>query len=187
VTAVSRNEVILGLATLVLVVFSLFVSMVLPRWSPDFPARGLRFFAILCVLLVAGMLAAVEVFGVEQEVESARAEEEHADTGGLDTGATQTAPTGTEEGDQPEQPLEGDPAAGKELFAANGCGGCHVLEDAGASGTAGPDLDSLQPGYEESVEQITNGGGGMPAFGDQLSEDEIKSLAAYIVEATSGS
>ena len=183
----TRNEVILGLATLVLVVFSLFVSMAIPRWRPDFPGRRLRFFAVLCVLVVAGMLAAVEMFGVEREAESARAEEERADTGGLDTGATQTAPTGTEEGDEPEEPVEGDPAAGKELFAANGCGGCHVLEDAGATGTAGPSLDSLQPGYEESVEQITNGGGGMPAFADQLSEDEIKSLAAYIVEATSGS
>lgn len=183
----TRNEVILGLAALVLVVFSLFVSMVLPRWRPDFPARSLRFFAVLCVLLVAGMLAAVEVFGVEKEAESARAEEEKADTGALDTGATQTAPTETEQGDEPAQPAEGDPAAGKELFAANGCGGCHALEDAGTSGTSGPDLDSLQPSYDESVEQITNGGGGMPAFGDQLSEDEIKSLAAYIVQATTGS
>ncbi len=183
----TRNELILGLATLVVVVFSLFVSMVIPRWRPDFPGKSLRFFAVLCVLLVAGMLAAVELFGVEREAESARAEEERADTGGLDTGATQTAPTGTEEGDEPEEPVEGDPAAGKELFAANGCGGCHVLADAGATGTAGPSLDSLQPGYEESVEQITNGGGGMPAFGDQLSEDEIKSLAAYVVQATTGS
>ena len=183
----STNEVILGLATLLLVAFSLFVSMVLPRWRPDFPGRSLRFFAVLCVLLVAGMLAAVEVFGVEKEVESARAEEEKRDTGGLDTGATQTAPTGTEEGEQPEQPVEGDPAAGKELFAANGCGGCHALEDASAAGTSGPDLDSLQPSYDESVEQITNGGGGMPAFGDQLSEEDIKSLAAYIVQATTGS
>ena len=183
----SRNEVILGVAALVLVVFSLFVSMVVPRWRADFPGRSLRFFAVLCVLLVAGMLAAVEVFGVEKEAGSARAEEEKADTGGLDTGATQTAPTGTEEGDQPEEPAEGDPAAGKELFAANGCGGCHVLEDAGASGTAGPDLDSLQPSYDESVAQITNGGGGMPAFGDQLSEDEIRNLAAYVVQATGGS
>ena len=183
----SRNEIILGLATLVLVVFSLFVSMLLPRWRPDFPAKSLRFFAVLCVLLVAGMLAAVEVFGVEKEAESARAEEEMADTGGVDTGATLTAPTSTGEGDQPEEPAEGDPVAGKELFAANGCGGCHVLEDAGASGTAGPNLDSVQPGYEESVEQITNGGGGMPAFGDQLSEEDIQSLAAYVVQATGGS
>ena len=181
----TRNEVLLGVAAVILVAFSLFVSMVVPRFRPDFPGRGMRLFAVVCVLLVAGMLTAVELFGEEPEdVHTAEAAEEKADTGGLDTGTTLTAPTGTEEGDQPEP--EGDPAAGKELFAANGCGSCHALADAGSSGTAGPDLDSLQPGFEESVEQITNGGGGMPAFGDQLSEEEIQNLAAYVVQATSG-
>src|SRR4051795_3062363 len=32
-------------------------------------------------------------------------------------------------------------AAGKQVFAGNGCGGCHTLSDAGATGTVGPDLD----------------------------------------------
>ena len=179
------NDIILGLAALVLVAFSLFVSMILPRWRPDFPGR-LGIFTALCVVLVAGMLTSVELFGEEKETHAAEAAEEKADTGGVDTGETLTAPTGTEEGDVPAEPAEGDPAAGKELFAANGCGGCHVLEDAGATGTQGPDLDSLQPGYEESVAQIANGGGGMPAFGGQLSEEEIENLAAYVVQATGG-
>jgi cytochrome c oxidase subunit II len=34
-------------------------------------------------------------------------------------------------------------AAGKALFAANGCGACHKLTAAGGSGTVGPDLDKL--------------------------------------------
>jgi cytochrome c oxidase subunit 2 len=34
-------------------------------------------------------------------------------------------------------------AAGKQVFAANGCSACHTLADAGASGTVGPDLDKF--------------------------------------------
>ena len=35
------------------------------------------------------------------------------------------------------------PAQGKQLFAANGCSGCHTLAAAGASGKVGPDLDNV--------------------------------------------
>lgn len=82
--------------------------------------------------------------------------------------------------------IEGDPEAGKEVFASAGCGGCHTLQAAGTSGTTGPNLDDAQPSYEEARKQIENGGGGMPAFKDQLSEDEIKNVAAFVVEATTG-
>jgi cytochrome c oxidase subunit 2 len=36
----------------------------------------------------------------------------------------------------------GDPTAGKVVWDANGCGGCHTLAAAGSSGTIGPDLDT---------------------------------------------
>ena len=35
---------------------------------------------------------------------------------------------------------------GGQVFAQNGCGGCHVLKAAGTSGTTGPDLDKVLPG-----------------------------------------
>jgi mono/diheme cytochrome c family protein len=38
-----------------------------------------------------------------------------------------------------------DVAKGKQLFVSN-CGQCHVLEDAGTSGTIGPNLDSAYAG-----------------------------------------
>jgi cytochrome c551/c552 len=38
---------------------------------------------------------------------------------------------------------KGDPAAGKKLFASQGCTGCHTYAPAGAHGTIGPDLDKL--------------------------------------------
>jgi cytochrome c551 len=35
-------------------------------------------------------------------------------------------------------------------------------------------------------EQVTNGGGGMPPFKGTLSEEEIKNVAAYVVEEIVG-
>jgi hypothetical protein len=34
---------------------------------------------------------------------------------------------------------------GTQIFTAEGCGGCHTLADAGATGTSGPNLDELAP------------------------------------------
>jgi mono/diheme cytochrome c family protein len=86
------------------------------------------------------------------------------------------------------KPVEdGGPAADdpKAIFTAS-CGSCHVLADAGTSGTVGPSLDESNVDVEAAVEQITNGGGGMPAFRGQLSEEQIQALAEYIVEARKG-
>ena len=74
----------------------------------------------------------------------------------------------------------GDP---KSLFTSS-CGSCHVLEDAGTTGEVGPNLDEAQPELEAAAAQIANGGDGMPAFKDRLSEEQIQALAEYIVEAT---
>jgi mono/diheme cytochrome c family protein len=79
--------------------------------------------------------------------------------------------------------VEGDPAAGKDVFASAGCGSCHTLSDAGASGTVGPSLDDSSVDFAAAVDQITNGGGGMQAFSGTLSEEEINNVAAYVVTA----
>ncbi|MGH3081007.1 MAG: c-type cytochrome [Gaiellaceae bacterium] len=73
----------------------------------------------------------------------------------------------------------------KLLFESN-CGSCHVLADAGTSGTIGPNLDQSKPALQRAVTQITNGGGGMPPFKGQLTEQQIRALAQYIVRATRG-
>ncbi len=75
---------------------------------------------------------------------------------------------------------EGDPAAGKEIFASAGCGNCHAFEDAGTSGTTGPNLDESNVDFEGAVQQIRSGGGGMPAYEGQLSDKEIADVAAYV-------
>jgi cbb3-type cytochrome c oxidase subunit III len=68
----------------------------------------------------------------------------------------------------------------KLLFESN-CGSCHVLADAGTSGTIGPNLDEAKPTVQKAIEQITNGGGGMPPFKGQLTDEQIRTLARYLV------
>ena len=80
---------------------------------------------------------------------------------------------------------EGDAAAGKEVYASAGCGSCHTFADAGSTGTVGPDLDQSSIDFEGAVSQVTNGGGGMPPFGGQLSEEDIANVAAYITTTRS--
>jgi cytochrome c551 len=71
-----------------------------------------------------------------------------------------------------------DPQA---LFAAN-CGSCHELAAAGTQGQIGPSLDESQLDVAAIAQQITNGGGGMPAFRGQLTDEQIQALARYVSE-----
>lgn len=67
------HKVGLALAAGVFAGFSLVVAMLVPRWRPQFPGRGLPLFLVVSVLLFLGMLAAVEIFGAESESEAAEA------------------------------------------------------------------------------------------------------------------
>ena len=82
---------------------------------------------------------------------------------------------------------EGDSAAGKGVFASAGCSGCHTLQAAGASGTVGPNLDDLKPELPAIQEQVINGGGGMPPYKGQLSDQQIADVAAFVFQSTHGS
>ena len=171
----SRNDVILGVAALVLVVFSLVVSLVIPRRDAGFPGRNIRVFTVVAVLLVVAMLAAVEVFGEGHESEGA----EHTESGETDTGEQGDTGGGGGGGGG------GDAAAGEEIFVAN-CGSCHTLAAAGTTGTVGPNLNDSSFDQGAVEEQVTQGGGGMPAFEGQLSEQEIQNVAAYVVANEDG-
>ena len=93
---------------------------------------------------------------------------------------------GTEHGGESEGeqagPEQGDPDAGKTVFSAN-CSGCHGAN--GTGGNGGPDL-SEQTDAATVIAQVTNGGGGMPAFGDQLSKQQISDVAAYVSQEVAG-
>jgi len=74
----------------------------------------------------------------------------------------------------------GEGADGEAIFAEAGCGGCHTLESAGASGNVGPNLDEAKPPKDLVIDRVTNGQGGMPSFKGQLSEAQIQAVADYV-------
>ncbi|HEU4945187.1 MAG TPA: cytochrome c [Solirubrobacterales bacterium] len=87
---------------------------------------------------------------------------------------------------------------GAQVFANNGCGGCHVLATAKSGGVTGPDLDEVLPGQSEAMVEesivdpdkvIAKGypPNVMPANFDQtLSAKEIEDLVKYLLESASG-
>jgi len=95
--------------------------------------------------------------------------------GGGGDGTTEAATTTSTPG-----ATSGDAAAGKEVFASAGCGGCHTLSAAGSSGSVGPNLDDASPSYDHVVTQVTNGGGAMPSFKNDLTEQQIQDVAAFV-------
>jgi cbb3-type cytochrome c oxidase subunit III len=73
-----------------------------------------------------------------------------------------------------------------KLLFESSCGSCHVLADAGTTGKIGPNLDQSKPSLGKAITQITNGGGGMPPFKGQLTQQQIRALAQYIVRVAGG-
>jgi mono/diheme cytochrome c family protein len=112
-------------------------------------------------------------------------------------GSEETAPTAeTVEGGQTQtetQPAaEGDPAAGKQVYAANGCGSCHTFGPAGSSAEIGPNLDDALQGqdaefiYTSIVDpnaEVAEGfsEGIMPQnYGEQLDGQQLADLVAFL-------
>jgi len=91
-------------------------------------------------------------------------------------------------------------AAGKALFVANGCGGCHTFRPAGSEGKVGPDLDNLAADAQkaggapddyarESLENpdayVVPGfaKGVMPSFSGKLTDSQIDELVSYLTQS----
>ena len=74
---------------------------------------------------------------------------------------------------------KGNAAAGQSIFASN-CSVCHGAT--GGGGNGGPDLttSSVAHNLAQVGEQVANGGGGMPAFKGQLSDQQINDVATYV-------
>lgn len=94
----TTQKVGLGLCVAGFAGFSLIVSMLVPRYRPQFPGRGLRVFVVTCVLFFVGMMSAVIFIAREtSEAEAKGQEPTTTETTRTTTEAstTQTATTGT--------------------------------------------------------------------------------------------
>lgn len=67
-----------------------------------------------------------------------------------------------------------------EAVFTDTCGSCHTLSTAGTAGTQGPNLDetALDAAAIEGI--VRDGSGEMPAFGGELSDDEITAVAEFV-------
>lgn len=163
----SSGKIWLAVVGGIFIAFAAVAALVVPRSRPDFPGKHLRPFLAVVVALFAAMIATVWVVAGKEESEP----------GGGEAVATETQPATTEAGGGA---AEGDAAAGKTVFASAGCTGCHTLKAAGSSGTVGPNLDERKPSFDRVIDRATNGKGVMPPFKGQLSEQQIKDVAAFV-------
>lgn len=69
---------------------------------------------------------------------------------------------------------------GARVFAEAACGSCHTLDAAGATGKTGPNLDDTKPSADEVEQQVREGGGGMPSFEGDLTDQEISDVAEFV-------
>ncbi|MEX1157536.1 MAG: c-type cytochrome [Thermomicrobiales bacterium] len=104
-------------------------------------------------------------------------------------------PLPTPSGDAPDDP---DAAAGQQLAAAKGCAGCHTIDGSDGTGPTWQGLFGSEVSLEDGstvtadeayiTESILDPGAKlhegfgpiMPSFAEQLSEDEINQIIAYI-------
>jgi mono/diheme cytochrome c family protein len=87
---------------------------------------------------------------------------------------------------------------GAQVFANNGCGGCHTFKAAKSGGVTGPNLDEVLVGQSEAMvhESIVDPNASiakgypanvMPAnFGEAISSKELEQLVEYLVDNTPG-
>lgn len=146
--------------------------------------------------------ASEEIKYNETEGPFVRAQEEAAEESEAESGEESgEAPEAEEEGEGGESGEEGeegapaeeggeaaaggDAAAGATVFSTT-CAACHG--ETGHGGAGGPDLTTMPLAQTEegAIQQVTNGGGGMPPFGGTLSEEEIENVAAYVVHEIVG-
>lgn len=87
---------------------------------------------------------------------------------------------------------------GAQVFANNGCGGCHTFAAAKAGGTVGPNLDEVLPGmsaalvHEAIVDPNKEIAKGYPAdvmpatYGETISAKELEQLVEFLTEDAGG-
>lgn len=74
----------------------------------------------------------------------------------------------------------GQVEAGQAVYEMS-CAGCHGADGMGVAGRGRPLIGIANQGDRAThIASITDGKGGMPAFGERLSEEEIDQAASYV-------
>jgi len=169
------------------IIFALVSSFLIPRRWPNFPGKYIWAYVAVVGCFFVAMLSVVVFVAKEPPEASATA-----------TTPTQTSPQ-PPPGPPPAPAPTGNPAAGKAVFAANGCGACHTFTPAGSTGTIGPNLDDLAANAKTadrgSLDQYTSESitdpnayvvpkypaGVMPQdFGTKLTKQQLADLVAFL-------
>ena len=189
----AQKAAIAGMAAL-FIIFALVSSFLIPRYRPNFPGKHVWAY----VGVVAGFFAAmmlVIVFVAREQTEASAEPQKPTPTAPAPPSPPSSSPA-------PPAPA-GNAAAGKAVFAANGCGACHTFTPAGSSGTVGPNLDDLAANAKTanrgSLDQYTQESivdpnayivpsfqpGVMPQdFGTKLTKTQIADLVAFLTQSS---
>ncbi len=197
------NQTVFFILGPALVAVALIVSFAGLRFDKFPGSKGLLVGATVAIaaLVVATMTFAWRNADDEQ---SARDAELAADTKANEA-AGNTTEANEEEGSQASAGTTSTEATttsasvdGAQVFATEGCTGCHTLADAGSTATTGPDLDAALKGKDEAFihESIVDPGAfvekGYPpnvmptSYGTSLSPEELDALVSYLSQVTSG-
>ena len=90
----------------------------------------------------------------------------------------------------PKKPpvTKADPAAGKKVYTANGCAGCHAIS--GEGGNNGPDLTKFAADKTKDAKWTTaqiqdpkkhSADAKMPAYGDKIKGKDLTNIVAYLL------
>lgn len=156
------------------IAWALITAIWIPKRNPDFPSALTGFLLVSAIFLVC-QLGAVYWVTSTQEIAHETAADVKPDKPNGGPSTTETVP-----GAVPEAGADALVVKGKDVFKAAGCESCHTLADAGSTGTVGPNLDDAKPSDALVIERVTNGKSPMPSFKGQLTDDEIKAVAAYV-------
>lgn len=144
----------LALAVAGFVGFSLIVSLVVPRYRPQFPGRGLNVFLVTIVLLFIGTMSAVIFFGRESEEAQA---EGHATTEATETSAPQTQATTTAQSTQAATTIDASETEFKIKLSKSSAAAGTFTFDVANDGKIPHDLVVEGNGVDEKT-KLLNGG-----------------------------
>lgn len=196
-------ETVFYIVGLSLTALALVVSFIGLRMEKFPPSKGVLAGVVALFVVLVGASMTFAWKGAEEEQENRNAEiaagelPSPAEVMEEMAAASQESEDEAEGAGAPAQEAEDETAStdGKVLFSEVGCGGCHTLKAAGATGTVGPDLGVELEGedvafIEESIvdpeAEIEEGfpGGVMPDdYEQQLSPEELDAIVAFIAEA----